>query len=133
MKTILLSLVLSSVFFFGSSTLAATKCDNFKKNALMAKSLYKINKMKAKRLKRRAVELSKDKKKIPKKMKTTHRLMKQAIKKLSAGKRKRLANSLKYLEKHLRYKKAVKKSCIRARGKPKKRTKATPRLISQNN
>ncbi|MEM7647288.1 MAG: hypothetical protein AAF203_10280 [Pseudomonadota bacterium] len=125
MKTLLKILILPSVFFFSSSALAANKCETFKKNALKAKSLYKYNKKKAIKLKSKVVALKKDKKKIPSKVKTTHYLINRQISKLSDGKRKRLAQSLKYLEKHLMYKKAAIKTC-KHRVKIKKKKKGSP-------
>ena len=132
MKKLLRLLVLPSVFLFCTTSWAGNKnkCATLKKNAKKAQHLYVFNKKKAFHLKKRASVLKKDRKRMPANVRSAHKVINHEIHKLSEGKRKRLAISLKYLEKHIQFKKAAKRSCAKNRIKRKFDGQKLERLLS---
>ena len=132
MRNLMRVLILPSIFFLSSTALAksekaltpktkAHQCAVYKKNAKKARHLYKNNKKQAKRLDIQLKVLSKDQKRMPSSVKMAKRVVDTQIKKLKVNKKQKLAKSLKYLEKHIQYVKAAKRTCAQNRVKPLKR------------
>lgn len=125
-------LILSGIFFFSFSAVAksekavakktkAHQCAVFKKNAKKARKLYSKNKIAAIKINKQVKVLKKDRKQLPKKAQAAKSVVGKKIKKLAKAKDRKLVNSLKYLEKHIKYVKAAKRTCAANRIKRKKR------------
>ena len=121
-------LILSGIFFFGMTATAksekkvrtktkAHQCAVFKKNAKKARKLYSANKIAAIKINKQVKVLKKDRKELPKKAAAAKNVVGKKIKKLAKAKDKKLVNSLKYLEKHIKYVKAAKRTCASHRVK----------------
>jgi len=99
----------------------AHQCAIYKKNAKKARQLYSVNKKKVNRLNIQLKVLAKDQKRMPSSVKMAKKVVDHQITKLKFAKKKRLDRSLKYLEKHIQYTKAFKRSCAQNPVKPRKR------------
>ena len=130
-STILISF---GIFFFGFSAVAksnkvvknktkAHQCAVFKKNAKKARKLYSKNKIAAIKINNQVKDLKKDRKQLPQKAEAAKKVVRKKIKKLAVAKDKRLVKSLKYLEKHIKYVKAAKRTCAANRTRVKPRPK----------
>ncbi len=124
MKKIVVLTALSLFFTFGSSALAkdgkvknktmktkAHECAMFTKNAKKARKLYTDNKSLAVKEFDQVKALKSDQKRMPANAKMAKQVVDRKINSLSKAKRQHLMNSLKYLEQHIQYVKAAKRSC----------------------
>ncbi len=124
MKKIVVLLTLSFFFTFSSSAMAteakiknktmktkAHECAMFTKNAKKARKLYTDNKSLAVKEFDQVKALQSDQKRMPANAKMAKQVVDRKIDSLSKAKRQHLMNSLKYLEKHIQYVKAAKRSC----------------------
>jgi G:T/U-mismatch repair DNA glycosylase len=99
----------------------AHQCAVFKKNAKKARHLYSTNKKQAKKINVTLKGLVKEQKRMPSSTKITKKVVKNQIMKLQIAKKKKVNRSLKYLEKHIKYTKAFKRSCAQKRVKSHKK------------
>lgn len=132
MKTLMRMLIVPSIFILSSTALAKEKkvatpktkahqCAVYKKNAKKAKKLYSVNKKQIKKLDKQLKVLSKDQKRMPANVKMANKVVKHTIKTLKISKKQKMAKTLKYLEKHVQYVKAAKRTCAQNRVKPRKK------------
>lgn len=99
---------------------ASYQCAVYKKNAKKAKHIYNAIRKKAKKMDKQLASLTKDQKRMPANVKTAKKLLDNQIAKLKVTKNKKLAKSMKYLEKHFQYKQAA-KTCAQNRVKQRSR------------
>lgn len=110
----------------GISKTKAHRCAVYKSHAIKAGHLYTVNKKQARQLYYKIQALQKDQKRMPQSVPLTKKILTKKIAKLDAGKKQRLATSLKYLEKHLQFKKAAIKTCSHS---PKQKPHRKPKNI----
>lgn len=121
-------LILLAGFFFSTTTLAAgvkkqvkkTKahqCAVYVKNAKKARHLYSVNRKQATNINHKMTVLKKDQKRVPASAKMAKVLVQKQLVRMEKGKKKSVKNSLKYLEKHIQYVKAAKRTCAQNRVK----------------
>lgn len=122
MKKIVVLMTLSSFFTLSSTAMAkeaknktmktkAHECAMYTKNAKKARQLYSENKTQAVAEFDQVKALKSDQKRMPANAKVAKQVVDRKIDSLYKAKRQHLMNSLKYLEKHIQYVKAAKRSC----------------------
>ncbi len=115
-KVLLVFLVSPSVMAkqkqeFKSSKTKNHQCAVYTKNAKKARRLYSQNKTQAVHENKQVQALKTDQRRMPASTKLAKNVVNKKIESLSRSKRQHLMNSLKYLEKHIQYVKAAKRTC----------------------
>ncbi len=124
MKAVVKILILPTILLFGTTTKAKDEVDKkresktklhqcavYKNNALKAKKLYSENKKQMTRLERQLKHLSKDQSRMPASVPMAKKVVDSRIQKLKVDKKQRLARTLKYLEQHIEFSEAARKTC----------------------